>query len=62
MRAGAGSADPRFEELDRLLAVRRRTPRRWDADWLHLRRSYSQAIRNPDGSYRMGPDGRDPAR
>ena len=33
---------------------------RWDADWLHARRTYSQAIRNPDGSYRMGPDGRDP--
>ena len=61
MAAGAGSADARFAELDLLLAeLDADETARWDADWLHLRRSYSQAIRNPDGSYRMGPDGRDP--
>ena len=61
MAAGAGSADPRFAELDRLLEeLDVDATSRWDADWLHLRRSYSQAIRYPDGSYRMGPDGRDP--
>ncbi len=64
MAAGAASADERFDALDKLLAEHdtdsvdfRAT--RWDADWLHLRRAYSQAIRRPDGSYRMGPDGRD---
>jgi hypothetical protein len=61
MAAGAGSADSRFEDLDLLLAeLDADETSRWDADWLHLRRAYSQAIRNPDGSYRMGPDGRDP--
>ena len=59
--AGAGSADARFAELHRLLTeVDADATSRWDADWLHLRRSYSQAIRNPDGSYRMGPEGREP--
>ena len=33
----------------------------WNAAWVRLRRSYSLAIRNPDGSYRMGPQGRDRA-
>ena len=28
--------------------------------WVTVRRAYSLAIRNPDGSYRMGPSGRDP--
>ena len=28
--------------------------------WVRLRRAYSLAIRNPDGSYRMGPGGREP--
>lgn len=61
MAAGAGSADARFAELDLLLAeLDTDETSRWDADWLHLRRSYSQAIRNPDGSFRVGPDGRDP--
>ena len=61
MAAGAGSADARFEALDLLLAeLDVDGTSCWDADWLHLRRAYSQAIRNPDGSYRMGPDGRDP--
>lgn len=62
MVAGAATADPRFEELDLLLAeLDADETTRWDADSLHLRRSYFQAIRHPDGSYRMGPDGRDPA-
>lgn len=32
----------------------------WNAAWVRLRRSYSLAIRNPDASFRMGPQGRDP--
>jgi hypothetical protein len=59
MAAGAASADPRFAELDELVAQHAGDPElTWDADWLHLRRAYSQAVRNPDGSFRVGPDGR----
>jgi hypothetical protein len=58
---GLGSASSRFDELDKLLSeVEVEREVRWDAEWLHLRRAYSLAIRNPDGSFRLGPAGRDP--
>jgi hypothetical protein len=61
---GTGApAEPRFDELAKVLADTADVDPvlAWDADWVRLRRSYSRAIRNPDGSYRLGSERRDPA-
>ena len=58
---GRTEASKRFEALDAELAAHRPdTSMAWDVAWVRLRRAYSLAIRNPDGSYRMGPGGRAP--
>jgi hypothetical protein len=54
-------APARFAELDAALAAYQPDPvTAWDVAWLRVRRAYSQSIRHADGSYRMGPEGRDP--
>jgi hypothetical protein len=56
-----GEAAKRFEVLEAELATYEPdTSLAWDVAWLRVRRAYSLAIRNPDGSYRMGPEGREP--
>jgi hypothetical protein len=64
-RAGHGAscvdAPARFAELDAAMAAYEPDPvTAWDIGWLRVRRAYSQSIRHADGSYRMGPEGRDP--
>ena len=58
---GRSEAPKRFEALDAELAAYEPDPSlAWNVAWVRVRRGYSLAIRNPDGSYRMGPDGREP--
>ena len=57
---GRSEATKRFEALDAELAAYEPDPSlAWNVAWVRVRRGYSLAIRNPDGSYRMGPDGRE---
>ena len=59
---GRTDAPDRFKALDEeLVTYEPDASLSWSIAWVRLRRSYSLAIRNPDGSYRMGPDGRDPS-
>ncbi len=56
-----GEASKRFEALDAELAsYEPGASLAWNVAWLRVRRGYSLATRNPDGSYRMGPQGREP--
>ncbi len=66
---GRAEASARLEVLDDALAAyllevsEHRTPGDpdslvWGADWLRVRRAYSQAVRHDDGSFRVGPEGR----
>ena len=58
---GRSEAPKRFEVLDaELAAYEPDASLAWNVAWVRLRRAYSLAIRNPDGSYRMGPGGREP--
>jgi hypothetical protein len=58
---GRADAPKRFAALDaELAAYEPDASLTWSVAWLRRRRGYSLAIRNPDGSYRMGPDGREP--
>ena len=58
---GRKEASKRFEALDAELATYEPDASlAWNVAWLQVRRGYSLAIRNPDGSYRMGPQGREP--
>ena len=58
---GRSEAPKRFEALDaELAAYEPDASLAWNVAWVRLRRAYSLAIRNPDGSYRMGPGGREP--
>src|SRR5687768_10757643 len=55
-----GEAAKRFEVLDAELATYAPdTSLAWNVGWLRVRRGYSLAVRHPDGSFRMGPDGRE---
>jgi hypothetical protein len=57
---GRSEATKRFETLDaELAAYEPDASLAWNVAWVRLRRAYSLAIRNPDGSYRMGPGGRE---
>ena len=57
---GRSEAPKRFETLDaELAAYEPDASLAWNVAWVRLRRAYSLAIRNPDGSYRMGPGGRE---
>ena len=57
---GRSEAPKRFETLDaELAAYEPDVSLAWNVAWVRLRRAYSLAIRNPDGSYRMGPGGRE---
>ena len=58
---GRREAAKRFEALDAELATYAPdTSLAWNVAWLRVRRGYSLAVRHPDGSFRMGPDGREP--
>jgi len=58
---GRSEAPKRFEVLDaELAAYEPDASLAWNVAWVRLRRAYSLAIRNPDGSYRMGPGGWEP--
>jgi hypothetical protein len=58
---GRTEAPDRFKVLDEeLAAYEPDADLAWDVDWLRVRRGYSTAIRNPDGTFRMGPEGREP--
>jgi len=58
---GRSEAPKRFETLDaELAAYEPDVSLAWNVAWVRLRRAYSLAIRHPDGSYRMGPGGREP--
>src|SRR5918993_4182639 len=57
---GRTEAPKRFEALDAELAAHEPDDSvAWDVAWLRLRRAYSLAVRNPDGSFRTGPRGRE---
>ena len=56
-----GEAPKRFEALDdELAAYEPDASLAWSVAWVRVRRGYSLAVRNPDGSFRMGPEGRAP--
>jgi hypothetical protein len=58
---GGSEAPDRVKVLDEELAASQPdADLTWNAAWVRLRRGYSLAIRNPDGSFRVGPQGRDP--
>ena len=58
---GRSEAPKRFEALDAELAAYEPDPSlAWNVAWVRVRRGYSLAIRNHDGSFRVGPDGREP--
>lgn len=56
-----GAAPRRFEVLaDELAACDPDASLAWGVGWVRVRRGYSTAVRNPDGSFRRGPEGRQP--
>jgi hypothetical protein len=58
---GRLDAPDRFKTLDEELAAYEPDARlAWDVAWIRVRRGYSLAVRNPDGSFRVGPEGREP--
>jgi hypothetical protein len=58
---GRGDAPDRFKVLDaELAAFDPDASLSWNVAWVRVRRAYSLAIRHPDGTYRLGPDGREP--
>ena len=58
---GRLDAPDRFKALDEELAAYPPEVRlAWDVAWVRVRRGYSLAVRNADGSFRMGPDGHEP--
>ena len=55
---GRSEAPKRFEALDAELAAYEPDPSlAWNVAWVRVRRGYSLAIRNPDGSYQGGARG-----
>jgi tetratricopeptide (TPR) repeat protein len=58
---GSSVATERIERTRQLVGEAPEAAGQWTVAYLQLRESYDRAIRNPDSSTRLGPDGRDPA-
>jgi hypothetical protein len=58
---GSSVATERIERARQLVGEAPEATGQWTVAYLQLRESYDRAIRNPDRTPRLGPDGRDPA-
>ena len=58
---GSSVAAEQIERARQLMGEAPEAAVQWTVAYLQLRESYHGAIRNPDGTARLGPDGRDPA-